>query len=1109
MDLRETTRPVLHPLVGELLADGRLAAYADALPAPARVSEPALPLLIAALHEHLARPLVLLLPEDADARDAAEAARWFLDSDRVGLLPSRGVRWGSGLEPPPHLVGERARALDVLAAGGLICASAAALAEPLPPPGARPEALVLSPGDTPGLEVLIKHLALAGYDRVDRVQERGHFAVRGGLVDVFPTTGRDPLRIEFFDDEIEALRVFSPFTQRTLNDVEHAVVYPAAERRLDRLEASLLDVSEGQSLGHGHGVDGIPAPPAAERKFPGGSSSSDAAEGLSPRQVPNDLVLPLARPPDFVWQAGEVREVWADEFQTELSLEGAAELDPLPQGQPFAFEAQRPALAARGLAEAENELGAFLRSGNRVVVAFPHRGEALRTANLLRRVDARLLEPGEPIPEKPELLFAVSPARRGFVWRDLGLVLVPDAQVFRKRTPSRAAPAGRALHSFADLRTGDFVVHEDHGVGKLLGFETKTVADVTRDYLFLGFRADDRLYVPHEQIGKVSKYIGADGAAPALSKLGGKAWQNLKNRARASVRELAGELLGLYARRQQAPGLAYDLENEWLERLEAEFPYRETEDQRTAIEAVKEDLEAPRPMDRLVCGDVGFGKTEIAVRAAFAAALNGKQTLMLVPTTVLAQQHWNTFRERYRDFPVRVEMISRFRRPAEQKQVLADFAAGKVDVLIGTHRVLSRDVIPKELGLVIVDEEQRFGVAQKELLRALRLEVDVLALTATPIPRTLHMSLSGLRDISVIETPPEGRRPIRTYVGEYDEELVRSALEREHARGGQSFYLHNRVETIDEAAAKVQQLCPTLRVLVAHGQMRERALEEQMLSFLRGDADVLVSTTIIESGLDIPQANTLIVERADALGLAQLYQIRGRVGRSDVLAHAYLFYPDSRELTPEARARLATLADHTELGAGFAIAMRDLEIRGAGDLLGAEQSGHVAALCPALYVELLGEAVAELSGERRPAVRPVRVEASVDAYVPASYIEAEALKIDLHRRLALTDSDDELRELRAATEDRYGPLPEPVENLFAIQEVKLMLARAGADYLVFRGGRATVGPLLLGSGELRDLRTRVDTAVYTSARREVSLRDSEFSGALRLVAAILEARQAA
>ncbi|MDX6509336.1 MAG: hypothetical protein QOG81_1088, partial [Gaiellaceae bacterium] len=810
------------------------------------------------------------------------------------------------------------------------------------------------------------------------------------------------------------------------------------------------------------------------------------------------------------WRPADVRQVLADEFPgTEIPLKDASELDPFPSGQPFSFEAQRPAIAARGLAEAENELGALVRAGNRVVVAFPHRGEAARTQNMLRRVDVRALEEAEDLPADPELLFAVAPARRGFVWRELGLVLLPDTQVFRKRPPRTDKRLGRALQSFADLRTGDHVVHEDHGVGKLLGFETRTVAGVTRDYLFLGFRGDDRLYVPHEQLGKVSRYIGVDAKSPALSKLGGKAWQLLKSRARESVQELAGDLIALYAQRQQASGVPYEVDGEWMERLEASFPYRETEDQARAIEAVKEDLEAPRPMDRLVCGDVGFGKTEVAVRAAFAVATNGRQVLMLAPTTLLAEQHWNTFRDRYRDFPVVVEMVSRFRTPKDTKRILAEFGAGKVDVLIGTHRILSRDVIPKELGLVILDEEQRFGVAQKELLRSLRLEVDVLTLSATPIPRTLHMSLSGLRDISIIETPPEGRRPIRTTVSEYDEDAVKTALERETAREGQSFYLHNRVETIDAAAEKLQQLLPNLRFLVAHGKMRERDLEDRMHAFLRGDADVLVSTTIIESGLDIPQANTLVVERADALGLAQLYQIRGRVGRSDETAHAYLFYPDASELSPEARARLATLADHTELGAGFQIAMRDLEIRGAGDLLGAEQSGHVAALGFELYVEMLGEAVAELSGERRIVARPVRVDARIDAYVPASYIGSEALKIDLHRRLALTDSEDELRELYASTEDRFGPIPEPVENLFAIQEAKLKLARLGADYLVFRGGKATVGQLVLGSGELRELRGRLDTAVYTTAQREVSLRDDGFTGAIRLVDAILDARQAA
>jgi transcription-repair coupling factor (superfamily II helicase) len=1063
----------LASLVDELRRSDRFGAFVRALPARARVSESILPLLLAALHAELGGPLLVLLPDDADARDAAEGATWFSGDGAVALLPGRGVAWDSGLTPPPHLVGERYRALDVLAAGGLVCASARALADGLPPVEARPTPLHLAVGDEPGIDGLAEHLALAGYERVDRVEERGQFAVRGGLVDVFPSTGREPLRVELFGDEIEQIRAFSPFTQRALHAEEEAVVYPAAERRRDLDEPEL-----GPDEGEAHVV-----------------------------HVPQDLVAPIGRPPDLVWAPDDVRAVWEEDELPPLELEGATQLDPFPRSQPHAFEAQRPAIAARGLSEAENELAGLVRSGNRVVVSFAHLGEAQRQAGLLRKVDAPLLEAGEALPAEPALRFAVVPARRGFVSRELGLALLPDTQVFRKRPPRADARLGRALASFADLRLGDFVVHEDHGIGKLLGFDTKEVAGVTRDYLHLAFRGEDRLFVPHEQVGKLSRYIGADASAPALSKLGGKAWQNLKARARASVRELAGELLQLYAQRQRAEGTALELESDWLERLEASFPYRETDDQQRAIEAVKEDLEAPRPMDRLVCGDVGFGKTEVAVRAAFAVAVNGGQVLVLCPTTILAEQHWNTFRDRYRDFPVRVEMVSRFRRPAEVKQVLREFAEGKVDVLVGTHRILSRDVIPKELGLVVVDEEQRFGVRQKELLRALRLEVDVLALSATPIPRTLHMSLSGLRDISVIETPPEGRRPIRTTVGELDDELVRVALEREHARGGQSFYLHNRVESIDEAAEKLRQLCPGLRFLVAHGQMAERDLEERMHAFLAGDADVLVSTTIIESGIDIPQANTLVVERADTLGLAQLYQIRGRVGRSDVTAHAYLFYPDASELTAEARARLATLADHTELGAGFQIAMRDLEIRGAGDLLGAEQSGHVAALGFELYVEMLNEAVAELSGQQRVVARPVRIDARVDAYVPAAYVQAEALKIDLHRRIALAEHEDELRELRAATEDRYGPLPEPVENLFRLQEARLALALVGADYLVFRGGRVTIGPVALAASELRALRARVETAVYSSDRREVALRADGLDGALALAGAIVAARR--
>jgi transcription-repair coupling factor (superfamily II helicase) len=1056
----------LSGLVETLAGTERFRAFADAFPANARVSEPALPLLLATLHHDLGRPLVCLIAEDEEARDLAEGVGWYVDPAAVALLPSRGVHAGSGLDPPAHLVGERARALDVLARGGLVCVSARALAEGAPPVEVRPRTVHLSRAAGAGLDGLVEELALAGYERVERVEERGQIAVRGGLVDIFPSTGREPLRVEFFGDEVEQIRAFSPFTQRALHSVDDAVVFPARERAQD----PELALSE---------------------------------------EEPPDLVPLFDRPPDLVWQVDDASKVWEEEGLVPPPIGGAARLDALPRSQSHVFEAQRPAVAARGLAEAENELAALVRQGRRVLVTFPHQGEALRTQRLLRRVEAVVRDDADELPAEPSVSFLVSPARRGFVWRDLGVALLPDTQVFRKRPPRADTRLGRALQSFADLRIGDHVVHEDHGVGRLLGFETKAVAGVTRDYLFLAFRGEDRLYVPHEQIGKVSRYVGADASAPSLSKLGGKAWQNLKSRARASVRELAGELLALYAQRRQAPGQPFDLTSDWLERLESSFPYRETDDQLQAIEAVKEDLESDRPMDRLVCGDVGFGKTEVAVRAAFAVALNGRQALVLCPTTILAEQHWNTFRDRYRDFPVQVEMVSRFRSRAEQKRILDEFEAGKVDVLVGTHRILSRDIVPKNLGLVVLDEEQRFGVTQKELLRSLRLEVDVLALSATPIPRTLHMSLSGLRDISIIETPPAGRRPVRTTVGEYDEDVIKMALEREHARGGQAFYLHNRVESIDEVRQKLEELCPGLRFLVAHGQMSERELEERMHAFLAGDADVLVSTTIIESGIDIPQANTLIVERADALGLAQLYQIRGRVGRSDVLAYAYLFYPDASELTPEARARLSTLADHTELGSGFQIAMRDLEIRGAGDLLGPEQSGHVAALGFELYVEMLDEAVAELMGRRRTAARPVRVDARVDAFVPASYVAAEALKIDLHRRIALAEGEDELRELVSATEDRYGPMPEPVENLFAIQEAKLKLARLGADYLVFRGGRVTVGPLALGSGEVRALVAVAPTLIYSTQKREVSLRVESLKDALELPDAIVQARVAA
>jgi transcription-repair coupling factor (superfamily II helicase) len=644
-----------------------------------------------------------------------------------------------------------------------------------------------------------------------------------------------------------------------------------------------------------------------------------------------------------------------------LDARAQARLSSISADQPLEFRAQAADFAARSLREAEPELEKLVRSEYRTVVTWTRRGDGERAAYNLARLRASW-DGGEG------LQFRQASLRDGFVAAGLRLAVIPDHRLFRRRRaerPQRPARRRGALRSFADLRTGDIVVHEDHGLARFAGFDTKTVAGVTRDYLELEYAGTDRVFLPVDQLAKITRYVGAGGAHPPLSKLGGKAWEAIKARARRAAQELAGELLNLYAERRRRTGHAFPEDSEWLRQFEAAFPYQETPDQSDAIEQVKADMERPQPMDRLICGDVGYGKTEVALRAAFKAAEDGRQVLLLAPTTILAQQHFGTFAERLADFPFTVDHVSRFRSPKEQRETVAAFNDGRVDILIGTHRLLSRDLRGRDLGLIIVDEEQRFGVRQKELLRQLRLKVDVIAMSATPIPRTLQMSLAGMRDISVIETPPEGRRPVKTYVGEYDEQLVKQAIERERARGGQAFFVHNRVETIDETAERLRGLCPGVRFEVVHGQLDERALESRMLSFLRGDADVLVATSIIEAGLDIPQANTLVVERGDVFGLAQLYQIRGRVGRSAERAYAYLLYPSAAALTEDATKRLSALSDYTELGAGFKIAMRDLEIRGAGNLLGDEQSGHVAALGFELYLAMLDEAVAAAEGVAR------------------------------------------------------------------------------------------------------------------------------------------------
>jgi transcription-repair coupling factor (superfamily II helicase) len=1023
------------------------------------------PLLLAALLEDdrslAGRPALLVAADDRSARDLAADLRAYMAPRRVRLYPSRGTGFASHVTPPPHLVGLRIDAIDALASeeDAVVVASAAALAEAVPDASLRPAGFAIAVGEEIDLAAVARDLAAAGYERVEQVEERGQFAIRGGILDVFGATVDRAARVELFGDEVESMRWFSTFTQRSLGDAERIELAPAAELDAEHRELAELAAMEAEEEGR--------EPPSLAEILP--------LEHFGPPLdlVPDAAAVVLAAAAEEIEPA--LRDHWED--ATTAMHDDDARHVYVDVAAPLAA---RAALAFRAAGDEEED--------------------AFRAA--------RAESPD------PALTFAEARLREGFLSPELRLAVYPFRRLVhrRRRAEARAPGAARGRLAFSDLRVGDHVVHEDHGVARFAGFETREVGGVTRDYLYLEYKGEDRVYVPVDQLAKLSRYVGA-GGEPSLSALGGKRWQNMKARARKAAGALAGELLNLYAERRARKGHAFAADGEWQMTMEAAFPYRETADQVEAIEAVKGDMEAELPMDRLVCGDVGFGKTEVALRAAVKAAADGKQTMILVPTTILAQQHLGTFRERLADLPFVVEGVSRLRKPAEVKQVLADFEAGKVDVLIGTHRLLSRDVRAKDLGLVIVDEEQRFGVKQKELLRQMKLKVDVLALSATPIPRTLQMSLAGLRDISTIETPPEGRRPVRTYVGPYDEDLVAKAIQRELERDGQAFFLHNRVDSLPETTERLRGLMPKARFLEAHGQMDEGQLEETMLAFLRGEADVLVTTTIIESGLDIASANTLIVERADQLGLAQAYQIRGRVGRSRERAFAYLLYPSVEALSEEAAARLGTLADHTELGSGFKIAMRDLDIRGAGDLLGEEQSGHVAAVGFELYCQMIDEAVGAAraaAGERdeaEEAPEPVRLDVPVDAYLPAAFIPFEAAKIDVHRRIAAARERGELRAIRDELIDRFGPPPPEVENLLALQRARIELGRAGARSVEFRGGRLSVTGVELDSDGAAALAESVEGAVYEWRQQTAAVRvpddpEARLAAVLAIAAAI-------
>ncbi|MEB2287776.1 MAG: transcription-repair coupling factor [Anaerolineae bacterium] len=948
-------------------------------------------------------------------------------------------------------------------------------------------------------EALLRTWLQSGYTPANVVVEPGTFSRRGGIVDVFPMSAALPVRIEFFGDEIESLRAFTPQTQRSAEGIAQVTIIPAREalpRHAPRVAEQLAAWFAAQPEASADAASARP-----DRELLADGAAFPHLEFYAPflysqpaslfDYLPDDALIVVddwgeledsvsdleeqaVATRDDRERAGQLPQgcplpylTWAaiqDELSTRQVLHLGAPTEALPGDSPALGDCFAPGQRYGGqLRSVLDDIARALDQGEQIIVVTQ---QAQRVAELWG-------ERHDYAPPRSHIAAADSSVPLAFVegtlaegWTLAGaerrLLLLSDAEIFGWRRPEpRRRRQARALPpeaGFADLAVGDYVVHVEHGIGRFAGLQKRVMDASEREYLVLEYAGSDLLYVPIHQADRIARYVGADDRPPALSRLGTQEWHRTKEGTRRAVEEVARELLELYAARSQVQGHVFSPDTPWQHELEASFPYVETDDQLRALSAVKADMERPQPMDRLICGDVGYGKTEVALRAAFKAVMDGKQVALLVPTTVLAQQHLTTFSRRLLPFPVNVEMLSRFRSPAEQRQILYALAQGQVDILIGTHRLLQPDVGFKDLGLLIIDEEQRFGVTHKEHLKSLRTEVDVLTLTATPIPRTLYMSLAGIRDISMIQTPPEERLPIVTHVGSYNPKLVRQAILRELDRAGQVFFVHNRVQTIDTIAARLRDLVPEAEIAVGHGQMDEQRLEVVMNAFARGDFDVLVSTSIIESGLDIPNANTLIVDRADWFGLAQLYQLRGRVGRGAHQAYAYFFHPRTSRLTPEARARLETISEQTELGAGMSIAMRDLEIRGAGDLLGTRQSGHIAAVGFHLYTQLLAQAVRHLRGESPPPQLPiatstVTIDLPVPAYIPTTFVDDPALRIQLYRRMAEIDRLRAVDEMRDELADRFGPLPRAVNGLLFQIQIKLLAQQAGATAISSENGQ--------------------------------------------------------
>jgi transcription-repair coupling factor (superfamily II helicase) len=997
------------------------------------------------------------------------------------------------------------------------------------------EPVTLRAGQEADLDEVVVRLVDIGYARTDLVEKRGDIAVRGGILDVFPPAEEHPLRVEFWGDTVEEVRSFKVADQRSLQTApdglwappcRELLLTPAVRARAKALAAEhpgLADVLG--KLADGITVEGMEAfaPVLAERMDllldyvpPGGCVLACDPERIRARAA--DLVRTSQEFLEASWvnaaAGGEVPiDLGAAVFQPIIRVRAAAAALGLPWWTIAPFQSENTAItsvatgpdSAADTAVAADEtnrpsfsmeampaetyrgdttrvladVGQWLGQGWRVVLVTEGHGPAQRLAELLRgeNFGARTGDLSGP-PEPGIVYVTTGMIEYGFSWPSVRLAVLSEndmaGQRGGRRDLQRMPSRRRGGVDPLQLTPGDYIVHEQHGVGRYLEMTSRTVQGATREYLVIEYapgkrgQPSDKLYLPTDQLDEVTRYVG--GEAPSLHRLGGADWAKTKGRARKAVREIAAELIRLYSARTASPGYAFGPDTPWQRELEDAFPYTETPDQLAAINEIKRDMEKPVPMDRLICGDVGYGKTEIAVRAAFKAVQDGKQVAVLVPTTLLVQQHTATFGERYAPFPVKVKPLSRFQSDGEMTETISGLADGTIDVVIGTHRLLSPETRFKQLGLVIIDEEQRFGVEHKEYLKRLRTEVDVLSMSATPIPRTLEMGVAGIREMSTILTPPEERHPVLTFVGPYEEKQIGAAIRRELLRDGQVFFVHNRVASINKVAARLGELVPEARIAVAHGQMNEHLLEKIMVGFLDRSYDVLVSTTIVESGLDIPNANTLLVDRADAYGLSQLHQLRGRVGRSRERGYSYFLYPPEKPLSETAHERLATVAQHTELGAGMYVALKDLEIRGAGNLLGGEQSGHIAGVGFDLYVRMIGEAVSELRGDG-PAERPeVRVELPVNAHIPHEYVPGERLRLEAYTRIAAVDSAEDLAAVRAEITDRFGPPPEPVLSLLAVARLRAHARHAGLTDITLQGNHVRFSPVTLP--ESREVRVQ-------------------------------------